>query len=252
MSLLGTIDDVVAAYRAYLSVAGVFSLNRFNKLLEITPDAAHADAVVYDFLDLSNLEPATLEHPSEGGPDFECHRGDLRVAVEVTSIGEETLTRRSGMSNNPQVGVINFEQLLRAFDGRLSTKSGKPQARVFTGPRVLAIVTKHIVTSVLFAFGIGEFIKSAFTIAEGSSVRTVRRAYAAVLFVQITGDSSLVAGALHPDPEYSLALEVFPRVPFARLKDWQSPNSVVEWVTARPEAFKSLFLPPALRSGASH
>src|SRR5471030_420133 len=97
MSLLGTIDDVVAAYREHLSRANAgpatrLALKRYNSLLRASPDAAHAEAAMYDFLDHCHLEPTNLEHPSEGGPDFECHRGNDRFAVEVTSIGETTLT----------------------------------------------------------------------------------------------------------------------------------------------------------------
>jgi hypothetical protein len=247
MSLYGTIDDVVTAYRSELARrAAVGQLKRFDDLLGANTDAAHAEAAVFDFLHRLHLQPENLEDLSEGGPDFRCHFAAQEFAVEVTAIGEPTLTRRSGMSNEPQVSYIDLAELLRAFDSRLSSKTGRAQAHKFSGPRVLAMVAKHIATNVLFLGGIEQFARAAFSSADG---RPVRRAYSLVLFVEISGDASWVAGAEHPNPERGMSSEAFPRVPFARVvaSSPEGVNANVEWVIGSPDPFKACFLPPALR-----
>ena len=253
MSLLGTIADVVAGYREYLArysgAAKLSPLKRFDALMKANEDAAHAEAAVFDFLDLYKLQPRTLEDPSKGGPDFECAYGKLKFAVEVTNIGHPTLTRRSGMGNEPETTYINLPELLRALDSRLSAMASRGQARSYVGPRVLAIVTKHIVAAILPSAGLQEFASTAFLQRRNGTFVPVRRAYSMILLVQITGDASFVAGAVHPNPEHPMPIDPFWRIPFARVTSASSSNDAVvtEWVIAQPDAAKVIYLPSALR-----
>lgn len=254
MSLLGTITDVVAAYREYLATCNVTNasaspLKRFDRLFRSNEDSAHAEAATFDFLDQCHLRPRPLEDPSTGGPDFECSYGSLSFAVEVTSIGDVTLTKRSGMKSEPQVAFVDLPELVRGFDSRVSFKNSKQQARQYAGPRALTIVTKHIVTPALFAAGMEGFVSSVFCRKENGVFVPFRRAYGLVLLLQITGDASFIVGALHPEPEHQVPIDAFPRVPFARIATWPPSNGhvAVEWVIARPYALKSLYLPAAFR-----
>jgi hypothetical protein len=153
------------------------------------------------------------------------------------------------MTNEPQVSYIDLAALIRAFASRVSSKTTKPQARAYGGPRVLAIVAKHIAMSALFAEGVEGFATTAFCVKEKSVFRAFRGAYAIVLLVQITGDSSWIAGAIHPEPAYILDIDVFPEVPFVRITPWPttSEHLKTEWVIARPHPMKFLYLPRALR-----
>jgi hypothetical protein len=253
-SLAGTISDVVQSYRHYLGSKANpdAALTRFNTLLVNNVAAAHAEAAVFDFLDLYQLQPRVFEDASTGGPDFECRYGKQTFAVEVTSIGDDTLTRRSGMSNvvvEVAASFIDVPNLIRAFDSCVSAKTAKGQARVYTGPQVLAIVTTHVVSSIV-PLTIQSFATTAFCKGKDGNVTPARRAYALVLFVQITGDASFIAGAIHPEPVLPLSIEPFHRIPFARVSNWHHRTAsrlMTEWVVSQPDAHKVIYLPIQLR-----
>lgn len=262
-SLAGTVDDVVAYYRDVLASRSggkkkTSHLKRFDTLLANNKAAAHAEAAVFDFLDLHHrLAPEIFEDASTGGPDFECTYGQRRFAVEVTSIGDVALTRRSNLphdaaetSADAGAAFIDVQSLMQAFDSRLSAKNAKKQARVYDGPQVLAIVSTHIVSSVVPAVVVENFVREAFLKHEGRSIVPVRRAYGLILFVQVTGDASFVVGAVHPAPTVPLGIEPFRRIPFARVaaSNFEADARLLtEWVVAQPEAHKSIYLPLELR-----
>lgn len=75
-------------------------------------------------------------------------------------------------------------------------------------------------------------------------VALFRRTYAIVIFIGIDPDKAYVMGLLHPEPEHNLSYEVFPEVPFARIK-WPIINNTVEteWVIAHPRPHQSYYFP---------
>jgi len=75
-SLTLSLDEMVVRYREVLR--DLSAVRSFDARLSACPEAAHAEAVAYDFLDSCRLSPVVLEDPSHGGSDFECSFGEQK------------------------------------------------------------------------------------------------------------------------------------------------------------------------------
>lgn len=79
-------------------------------------------------------------------------------------------------------------------------------------------------------------------LTEGT-VATFRKEYALTLLMSIGGGECFVQGIINPAPEIPLAIEAFPKVPFARLRAVAAHEISVEWVVADPWPFKHYYIP---------
>lgn len=270
MGLFATLTEVVEIYRTALEKDGGsrHALKRFDDRVRAAPESAKAEAAVYDFLNHRHMRPVPFEDMTSGGPDFACQAGDTQFVVEVTALGEQAVTASSGQTNEPQVDFLNLEGFVKLLRSRFSDKSRSPQARKYSGPRVLAIAAQHIAANVLFPFGVQSFVRAVMPSAEAGGrvtkdqargveatsdsdqqlIRAIRRAYALIIFFHIGGDDCFVAGAIQPNPEYPLDIDTFPDVPFARLLPVSDHSeNDIEWVAYEPAPYVHRFLPAALR-----
>lgn len=271
------LSALVESYRNYLDHhqalnAKQLAATRFDQRLKSCPEAARAEAVAFDFLRSRNLEPRLLEDASSGGCDFECRFGETSFAVEVTALTDETMSERSGIDDNFELGYVDMPGMLGALRSRLSTKSSSKQVKKYEGPRVLFIGSQHMSTNILFMGGIEEFLTGSskivvpisrnggpagesymatdlenaahLTKSASGQATLFRPTYAIVLLVGIDPDKSYIMGILHPEPEYALPYHVFPQVPFARVR-WPIENNIVrvEWVIAEPRPHQSYYFP---------
>src|SRR2546428_351043 len=97
-SLTLTLNEMVVRYREMLRDSS--AVKSFDARLSACPEAAHAEAAAYDFLDSCRLGPVVLENASHGGNDFECSFGEQKFAVEVTAVTNSTASARSGVDHN--------------------------------------------------------------------------------------------------------------------------------------------------------
>jgi hypothetical protein len=272
-----TSSEIVTWYRERLRAQG--SINRFDQRLLAAPEAAQAEAVVFHYLLVKNLQPSLLEDPTTGGLDYECFFGNTRFAVEVTALVSETVSEKSRFPNELKgPGNLDTSSIVSLVRSRISNKA--PQARSYPGPRVLAITSTHVLASVLFSAGAEEFLtgeagiafqvgpkgpiddpymatelkNSAFVRpgAEGG-METYRPKHALVLFFAIHGSGAHVLGIVNPNPEHSLEIAPFRNVPFARLQ-WPAVDDTlrVEWFISgpRPEQHYFIHLSPNPSSAA--
>jgi hypothetical protein len=271
------LPELVESYRSYLTHHQALNpkqlaANRFDQRLKSCAEAARAEAVAFDFLRSRNLEPRLLEDASAGGCDFECRSGKTAFAVEVTALTDETMSERSGIGDDFEVGYVDMPVILGALRSRLSTKSSSKQVNKYQGPRVLFIGSQHMSTNVIFMGGIEEFLTGSskivvpirrdggpagesymatdlensahLTKGESGQATLFRPTYAIVLLAGIDPDKAYVMGILHPEPEHPLPYHVFPQVPFARVR-WPIQNNMVEveWVIAEPKPHPSYYFP---------
>lgn len=272
MGFAMTLSEVLEWYQGKLHEADVAGkrgvAKQFAKRLRAQPEAAQAEAVVYHFLSVKKLNPQFLESPSLGGLDFECYFGEEKFAVEVTSFADETVTNRSGFPDElSELGYINLPSIISLVRSRISQKA--VQASAYVGPRVLAIGSTHIVSSVLFTVGVEEFLtgetqiafpvnanglageihmateltNSSYLRSAQDGVESYRPKYALVLFVAIHGGGAHVTGIVHPAPEIPLSIAPFGNVPFARIKWPIDGNELrVEWIIADPRPDQHYFI----------
>lgn len=259
-----TLAEVLEWYQEKLraaEAAGKAGVSKqFAKRLHAQPEAAQAEAATYHFLSVKNLQPQLLENPSFGGLDFECSFGNEKFAVEVTSFSNETVSDRSGVSNEVlEAGYINLPSIVSLVRSRISQKAA--QATTYPGPRVLAIASTHVASSMIFRAGVQEFLagetqiafavnakglagdihmatalkNSAYLRGRDNGVESFRPQYALVLLVAIHGGGAHVTGLVHPAPAIPLSIAAFRNVPFARVKWPLDGNELtVEWVIAEP------------------
>lgn len=241
-----TLAEVVEWYEQRLSAVGTHGprlAKQFGARLLSNQEGAQAEAAVFHYLEVKNLEPTVLEDPSSGGLDFECSFGDDKFAVEVTAFASQTVTNRSGYPDKPsEPGYVNLPSIISLVRSRISDKA--VQARSYPGPRVLAIGSTHVIGSTIFSAGVEEFLTGeaniAFTVSSDGTagdlhmastlknaaylratpdgVQSFRPAYALVLFFAIHGAGAHVTGIIHPAPDQPLSITPFPNVPFARFR----------------------------------
>lgn len=274
MGLAAEIDDVVAAYRSHLAGdVGKKLLKRFDLRLKTAPGAARAEAITFDFLIGERLEPKVLEDASTGGADFECVSYGERFVVEVTALGDDAVTKSSGISDDlsgARAQYVDLNAMLLQLRSRVSGKV--KQVRSYALPAVVVIASAHPAACISSsAGGIVEFMTGGSSIAipvgpQGAtgeafsstalreaaflrvngeqSVELCRRELSAILMLTISLNGCRAMGMLHPEPHYPLPPYAFLEVPFARIK-WPMTDDllVVEWITKSPKAKEHPFVP---------
>lgn len=186
----------------------------------------------------------------------------------MTAFTDDTMSARSGVSNDFDVGFINMSGILGLLRSRLSKKSSTKQATAYPGPRVLFVGTQHASANMLFMGGIEEFLtgesiiripistnggdppadpymatelanSAHLTFGEGGSIGTFRPAYSLILIASVDHYGTDIAGIIHPAPMTPLPYAVFPEIPFARVR-WPIVNNLVEveWVMSAPRPYR--------------
>jgi hypothetical protein len=275
-----TVEDMLDSYQEYIRLARPDNLNRFRRTRERDREAAVAEAIVYGMLQHLNADPRINDDTSRGGADFLCcaSRGPLlgrvpadQFVVEATSLNPEKVTERSGIRNEVPDGITGgaFSLVTQNIWRKVSGKEN--QLAKYDMPRVLAIVSGHFASAVLFnnytatialvsglhwrhKINSAEVDRTNYTDLRTSiffkpgpdgTIIATRKGISAVLLIAVHGDKSEAWGILHPEPERPLNIDFLPDVPFVRVAEWPIVAGKIstEWVIAHPSGYEVRHFP---------
>jgi hypothetical protein len=258
-----SLDDVVEAHAEYLRLKHPSDHAKFVKLRRSDCEAATGEAVLFSLMKVyfcANPEPA--DHPGTGGTDIICHKHREDFVVEVTSLRDETVERRSGIPavvDEAAGGAFQMvtEALFRKARSKATQMSGHPHARV------LAITSTHFGASMVLGTMAAEWLLTSepriqlpigapgapatmttdlrrsvfFHADEHRNIVAQRQSISAILLVGVFGNEANVVGILHPESAYPFNVALLPGVPFVRIKNWPIVGGIVntEWVVVHPE-----------------
>jgi hypothetical protein len=255
------VREVVDSYWVFLARNHYDAhLKRFRERLEADAKAAEAEAVVFSLLWSSKARPDVLEDASAGGADFICRPAKMReFVVEVKSLRLDCVARRSHWPLKSDGRVGGAFGLDTPKLKNVALKANRQLGR-YALPRVLAIVLSndsalvlmdcHAVESLL----VSDPVPSTRLDTPGMLAVDLRNSVfikpdkaggivpclphiSAVWLVGIFGDQSRLVGALHPEPEIPFDPNLFPCIPYGRLRRWPVPDGRlgVEWTPGKRE-----------------
>ena len=255
--------EVINSYKNFLEVKYPSHFQSYCRRLKNQSESAKAEAVTFSFL-RSNFDDVLLaEDISTGGADFLCKSNGAEFISEVTCLEAESVAAQSGWKNEvPENGSAGFFGMITHM---LRTKASSKAAQLsgHSFPRILVITCEHIAADVLLGthgaetlltsdtkieVPIGKPIEnldlvtdlknSVFFRHKNGALESCRRSMSTILLFSIFADKTLVVGILHPDPEYTFPIRLFPSVPFLRMKEWPPVNNRIEteWVIHKAKA----------------
>lgn len=259
------IERVLAGYREYLErKQGPQGLRQFDLRYKTNPEAGASEALVFNWLCLTDRNPELYEDPGTGGADFICRPNSHdNFIVEVTCLGREALTKSSGLSAIPGQ-FSSWRPPTMMLRQRVSDKADQMSGHGM--PQVLAVVSLHdgapvllnpeeatdfFISDVNLTIPMGAGARDPypstdlknslffrFDLDDPSKVVPCRQSVSAVLLIAVSGDRIGVTGVLHPEPTHSLFVEWIPKVPFLRLTEWpiRDGELLLEWVVGSPAA----------------
>ena len=227
-------------------------------------EGARAEAIVFSFLRSSFRTVKIAEDISSGGVDFHCISNQVEFVVEVTCLGTEAVANQSGIKNSiPKGGSAgSFGMITRMLRTRVSGKTN--QLSGYQIPRILAITTEHRCGDFLLGPQAAETLLTSdtqvtvplnnsldndylssdlknsvfFKFDNNGRVELCRRSISCLLFANINADRVELVGILHPDPKFNFPINLFPSIPFLRIKKWPLQNNEIEteWIIHSPES----------------
>lgn len=253
--------DIIESYKDYLFVKYPHHHKNFCTRLDNHPESAKAEAVMFSILRSKFSDVKIGEDVSKGGADFLCISEESKFIVEVTSLESDAVSRQSGLKNEiPENGAATwFKMITNKLRTKVSSKAG--QVSGVDVPRILAITTEHMDGDILLGQRAAQFLltsdtkievpinkpidkvglatdlkDSVFFRSKNGVLESCRKSISAILLVHTQADKCGMIGILHPDPAYQFSINLFPDVPFIRLKKWPPENNQIEteWVIHSP------------------
>lgn len=257
-----SVTDIVSGYLDFLLLKSRDHERRFRQLVHAQPQAARAEAAVFSFLRQQRLRPVVAEVVGEGGVDFLCGPGSPEnFVVEVTSLDDEALAKKSGWLDVIEDGVGSFRLVTNVLRRKASGKT--PQLAGYPMPRVLAFVSSHVGSDafvgtiaaqslmtgdIKISVPLGgtaepkevtDFSDSVFIrFDKKGHVVACRHSISAILLVALFDSAMKLVGMLHPEPRFAFEIPTFPEVPFLRAKAWPILEGKIEteWIIAHPQS----------------
>ena len=253
------VNDLVDNYKNFLENEHLNHVKSYSDRLRDHAASARAEAVTFHFF-RSNLDEVRVnEDLNKGGVDFLCQTGTSEFIAEITCLGSESVTRKSGLKYEPtenrSVGTVSpiTRKLCDTVCGKASQMSG------YENPGILVIACEHPQADLLFDsfdaqsllvgdIKIGVSIPNdpneqqgvdSITEMENSCFlqwnqgwELINRSVSAILLFHISGVSAFALGILHPDPVHKFPPKLLPSIPFVRLKQWPPEGGRIEleWV----------------------
>jgi hypothetical protein len=259
--IMTSVSALIESYKTFLEVKYPSHYRKFCSQLRESPEGAKSEAVLFSLMRSEFDEIKIAENISSGGPDFLCASDGAEFILEVTSLKADAVSNQSGWPNtvSDSITVGSFAMITHMLRTKASGKAA--QVSDYPMPRVLAITCEHIGSDFLIgphgaetlltsdtkiAIPIGEPLgethlttdlkDSVFFKINNGKVESCRNSISAILLVSLFADKSLIVGVLHPDPEYMFSIDLFPSVPFLRLRNWppESGHIETEWVIRKP------------------
>lgn len=274
MKVRPTIIDVVSGYKRFLEVKYPTHYTRHCARYKTDPGSCHAEAAIFSILRSQFQDVIIGEDISSGGADFLCSSNETSLLVEVSSLEPGAVSRKSSWENElvPGVSVGSFHMITAMLRSKAVRKAD--QVSNHAGPRLLIISTEHIASTILLGTLAAEFLltsntaiqvpvggseenirittdlrDSVFFRLKNGTLETCRRSISAIILSSISKHSCYLVGLLHPDPAEPFQTNLFPNIPFIRLKSWPPENSVIqtEWIIDQPKSFEAFYVNIELR-----
>lgn len=271
---MSEITEIIDSYKLFLEVKYPNHFKNYCSRLIAQPEGARAEAYIFSLLRTIFRDVKIAEDISTGGVDFFCAAEKTEIVLEVTCIESKAVANQSGLSNEilDNEGTQFFSMITRMLRTKASGKV--PQISTQNVPRVLAITTEHIFGGALMGRHAAEFLltsdtkikiplnkpitdtglitdlkDSVFFRINNGVFEPCRRSISSILLVQFSSDKLFIVGLLHPDPIYSFPIELFPTIPFLRLKKWppEDNNIETEWVIYSPSSAEFYYRPVKLK-----
>ena len=266
------LEKVLDWYSEHLRTKHPKNSKRFERARKSELEAAIAEAVTFHLLTYMGVHPEINEQVGTGGADFICCASRTpfskrlpqnQFVVEATSFDQDAVSTRSRIPKVIPAGISGGAiGLLTQNICNKATKKNK-QLKGYAMPRVLAIVSSHPGSAVLFNSATAKWalvseehfihrigspvadptnytdLKNSVFIKlgpDGQSIVPCRKEISAILLIRVDGVASEVFGIVHPEPEYPLNLEFLPNLPFVRIAQWPVLDGriVVDWVITHP------------------
>ena len=236
-----TVDNLLDEYKQFLDANQPEHSNSFHQRCNTQPEAARAEAIIFSFFQWNGYDIRVAETGNEGGVDFRVQTENADFVVEVTSILQETFTKRSGAPESPisgkgyHVDLYGVARQIRheAFD-KAKQMSG------YDCPTILVIACEHPEYADILhdkeAFGPKMLLTSPpkLSVPGGNNVTYLedslffkfqngrivfcRESISAVLLFYIHPRiRAEIVGLLHPKPAYNFSIELLPSVPFVEV-----------------------------------
>ena len=246
-------QDLVDDYIHFLEKEYPALVKSYRNRLKHQPTSANAEAVTFHFLRTYIDEVKINEHPTEGGTDFLCKTGDSKFIAEITSIATDTVTKKSGLKDDPTTENPVFQNVSPITQKLCDTVNSKQrQMSEYNYPGILVIASDHCLADILFdpfdaqRLLVGDMmiglrdsklidqtkLKYSCFLQVNPDFDVCNRSISAVLLFHMAGANAFLLGVIHPDPKHSFSPEFLPSVPFIRLKKYPPEGNVleVEWV----------------------
>lgn len=248
-------DALLDACQAAAFAASEAHGRAFKKRRKHHTSTATVEAAVWHLLRQSGRSVDFHEDPSHGGWDFTVSGGGKEIAVEVTSITDDAMTRQTGLDPARWTEMQWYDYPLDKLCYVVGDKKRQFSGAGSSVGRVLVIGSFHMAQHVLFGkdaakesltgrVGVSVMLGQAdsmrgSTRAKGSVFielvdgvpRAINREVSAVVFVSCYSSGLSVVGLLNPDPIVLLDLDAFPGVLFYAAEVWppQGGQFVFSW-----------------------
>ncbi len=263
---MSKLSKLYEEYKDHLESTSPEHYSGFVKLERNRLQSARAEAVTYFFLRSNNLRVENFEDPGKGGVDFVCRGNSAEFLVEVTTLDSESISTHSGVKNEipKEIEASGYEMINNLIFRKAINKTKQLSGLPF--PRVLAIATEHVHSSILFGtytaellltgdvkiqVSVGEENSEAkqvtdlktsvfFRFDEAGKIELSRQSISAILLIRIYDDECNVLGVLNPEPVVQLDIGLLPQVPFLRINPWPLVQNRIytEWVVSNPESLR--------------
>ena len=246
------VPELVDNYKRFLDVNYPNHVKPFSTRLGDQPESARAEAAVYSFFEANHLDVQVEEDIVKGGVDFRCKTDKAEFVAEVTCLEAESVTRESGVPNEPsEDGSGYYYNMITPLLRRKASEKAS-QMSGYSCPRLLVITCEHNEAVGLLDMSGAEFLltseskiaipsnpgedidlvtdlkQSAFFRVKNGKLESCRQSISAILLFTISAVNAFVVGILHPDPVYKFPIELLSSVPFLRLKKWPPENDRIE------------------------
>ena len=242
-----TVSNLVDEFKHFLDVNHPEHSNAFNQR---HPEAARAEAVVFSFFKQNGYDIRVEETPL-GGVDFRVLTENSEFVVEVTSIRQQTFTKKSGVPPTLTPGEgYHSDPYTIAYQIREEAREKEAQMSGYNCPAILVITSEHPKYADILKDKVTEFNPRMFMTGApeiemeyntethasrivGNATRLkeslffkpnkkgriefCREQMSAVLLFYIHEKYGvLIVGLLHPKPHHQFSHKILPLVPFVK------------------------------------
>ena len=141
-----TVNNLVDEFKHFLNGNHSEHFNAFNQRYNHHPEAAKAEAVVFSFFNQNGYDIRVEEtSKNKGGVDFRVRTANSEFVVEVTSVSQNTFTKKSGVPTkfkSSKVFTVSSCRVARRIRQEAFDKAG--QMSGYNCPAILVITSEHL------------------------------------------------------------------------------------------------------------